>query len=313
MTEEFDLEQDIRTRVAWLYFIEGLTQDKIAQILNMTRARVIRILAACREDGTVQIRVTTQQSHCLELERKLEAAYGLERAVVIPKPQDDSKIGAMIGAATGAYLQDILTDGMTVGLGWGRTLSSSLPHIAPRSFNKMTVVSLLGGLTRAALFNPSEFAWRFADRLGAECLIMAAPVFAPDSRTRDALINHHGINDIFKHALKLDLAIVSVGDLSPNSAMNRYGLVDREDMATLLKAGAVGDILCRFVDADGNVLDHPLNDRVISADPQMLRSSRKIILASGGWEKTAAIKSGLKMLKPAILITDVDVAETLAG
>ena len=181
----------------------------------------------------------------------------------------------------------------------------------PRAFNKMTVVSLIGSLTRATLFNPSEFAWRFADRLGAECFMMAAPVFAPDSLTREALMRHPGINEIFQHAQKLDLAIVSVGDLSPNSTMGKYGLLERDDIATLSRAGAVGDILCRFIDASGKVLSHPLNERVISVEPQMLHSARRIILASGGWEKAAAVRSALLLLEPEVLITDFDVAETL--
>ena len=311
MAEDYDIDNDIRTRAAWLYFMEGLTQDAVAQSLGITRARVLRMLAACREDGTVQIRVTTQLSHCVELERRLEQRYKLERAIVIPKPQDAARLATIIGAATGAFLESVLADGMTVGLGWGRTLSSTLPHIPPRVFSKMTVVSLIGSLTRATLFNPSEFAWRFADRLGAECFMMAAPVFAPDSRTKEALMRHPGINEIFQHAQKLDLAIVSVGDLSPNSTMSKYGLVEREEIAALAQAGAVGDILCRFIDASGGVLSHPLNERVISAEPQMLQSARRIILASGGWEKAAAIKSALLLLEPEVLITDSDVAETL--
>ncbi len=48
---------------------------------------------------------------------------------------------------------------------------------------------------------------------------------------------------------------------------------------------------------------HPLNDRVISAEPQMLHSARRIILASGGWEKAAAVKSALLLLEPEVLIT----------
>ena len=311
MIEGYDIENDIRTRAAWLYFMEGLTQDAVAQSLGITRARVLRMLAACREDGTVQIRVTTKLSGCVEFERRLEQRYKLERAVVIPKPQDHSKVNAVIGAATGAFLEGVLEDGMTVGLGWGRTLSASLPNIPPRVFSKMTVVSLIGSLTRATQFNPSEFAWRFADRLGAECFMMAAPVFAPDSRTREALVRHPGINEIFQHAQKLDLAIVSVGDLSPNSTMSTYGLLEREDLAALARAGAVGDILCRFIDASGQVIAHPLNERVISAEPQMLHSARRIILASGGWEKAAAVKSALLLLEPEVLITDVEVAETL--
>ena len=311
VADEYDIDNDIRTRAAWLYFMEGLTQDAVAQTLGITRARVLRMLHNAREDGTVQIRVTSQLSRCVELERLLEARYKLERAVVIPKPQDDSRTAAIIGAATGAFLEGVLTDGMTVGLGWGRTLSSSLAHIPPRVFNKMTVVSLIGSLTRAALFNPSEFAWRFADRLGAECYMMAAPVYAPDPRTREALVQHPGIAEIFNRANSLDLAIVSAGDLSPNSTMSKYGLLEREEITQLTKAGAVGDILCRFIDGAGHVLSHPLNERVISASPDMLHSARRIILASGGWEKSAAVKSTLLLLEPEVLITDSEVAETL--
>ena len=311
--EEFDLEGDVRTRAAWLYYMEGLTQDAVAQTLGLTRARVLRILASCREDGTVQIRVTTRLSRCVDLERRLEHRFKMERAIVIPSPQDDGKATALIGAATGAYLADVMDDGMTIGLGWGRTLSASLPHLPQRKFDKVTVVSLLGGLTRASLFNPSEFAWRFADRIGADCFMMAAPVYAPDTRTREALINHPGIDDIFKHAEKLDLAIVSVGDVSPHSTLSRYNLLSRDDIDSLTRAGAVGDVLCRFVDAEGVVIQHPLNDRVISAEPRMLRAARRLVLSSGGWGKATAILAALRLLQPAVLITDEHVAEALVN
>jgi len=310
--DSFDLDSDIRTRAAWLYYMEGLTQDAVAQVLGMTRARVLRMLAACREDGTVQISVTSPLTRCVTLERRIEKRYGMERAVVIPRPQVDADTPALIGAATGSYLSTILTDGMTIGLGWGRTLSSSLPSLPQRQFGKLTVVSLLGGLTRATASNPSEFAWRFADRLGAECFMMAAPVYAPDARTREALINHSGMEDVFSHAGRLDVALISVGELSPNSTLTRYNLLTKDEMSSLGRAGAVGDVLCRFIDADGKLLDHPMNDRVISADPTLLRRSRRIVLSSGGWEKAAVILSAMKLLKPEVLITDEVVAEQLA-
>ena len=93
--------------------------------------------------------------------------------------------------------------------------------------------------------------------------------------------------------------------------MRKYGLLERDKISALLKAGAVGDILCRFIDASGNVPSHPLNDTVISADPTMLHSARRIILASGGWEKARAVRSALRLLEPEVLITDSDVADTL--
>jgi DNA-binding transcriptional regulator LsrR (DeoR family) len=80
-----DLSDNLKTRVAWLYYMEGLTQDQIANELGLTRTRVLRMLAAARQDGTVQIRVTSKLSHCVQLERSLERQWGLERAIVIPR------------------------------------------------------------------------------------------------------------------------------------------------------------------------------------------------------------------------------------
>jgi DNA-binding transcriptional regulator LsrR (DeoR family) len=307
-----DLSDNLKTRVAWLYYMEGLTQDQIANELGLTRTRVLRMLAAARQDGTVQIRVTSKLSHCVQLERSLERQWGLERAIVIPRPQDETAIPTLIGSVLGAYVSECLTDNMSIGLGWGKTLSSGLASMGHPSYTGLGVVSLLGGLTKVSAFNPSEFAWRFADRVGAECFLMAAPVFAPDPETCSALMEHPGIQEIFRRATQLDLAIISVGSLAPNSTFARYNLLDRKDLSSLEQAGAVGDILCRFVDAEGNIIDHPLNERVLAIDPRTLRSARKLVLASGGWEKTASITAALRSLAPHVLITDEVVAERLA-
>jgi DNA-binding transcriptional regulator LsrR (DeoR family) len=311
--ESFDLDRDVRTRAAWLYYMEGLTQDAVGQILGMTRARVLKMLAEARQDGTVQIRVTTPLRHCVLLERQLETRFGLERAIVIPRPVDQDRATALIGAATGAYLSEVLADGMTIGLGWGRTLSLSLPHMPNRAFQGVSVVSLLGGLTRVSSYNPSEFAWRFADRISADCYLMAAPAYAPNARTRDALMSHPGIKDVFDHSKRLDLAILSVGDMAPGSTLVTYELLKRSEMASLQRAGAVGDILCRFIDAEGRVLDHPVNNRVIAADPRDLRSAKRLVLASGGRHKAPAVLAALRLLRPEVLITDETVAETLTA
>ena len=306
-----DLEADLRIRVAWLYHMEGMTQDAVARLLGITRARVLKILTQCRRDGTVQIRVTAPSADCSLYERQLEKAFSLERAIVIPSPQDEENVNTLVGAVTGAYLDEVLTDGMTVGLGWGETLSASLPQLPRRHLKDLTVVSLLGGLTEVSAANPSEFAWRFADRLGGRCYIMAAPVFAPDEATRLALVGHPGISEVFARAERLDLAIVSVGNLSPLSTMKKYALLDRADWSTLECAGAVGDLLCRFMDSQGRLVRHPVNERVVAVHPHTLRSARRVVLASGGWQKAASIRAAMTLLRPNVLITDAHVADAL--
>jgi transcriptional regulator with XRE-family HTH domain len=81
------VSDDLKTRVCWLYYVEGMTQDEVAGLVGLTRSKVLRILANSRADGTVQIRVSSKISDCVELERKIEAQFGLERAIVIPSPQ----------------------------------------------------------------------------------------------------------------------------------------------------------------------------------------------------------------------------------
>ena len=43
-----DTSEDVKTRVAWLYYVEGLTQDEVANKVGLNRSRVIRILCCCQ-------------------------------------------------------------------------------------------------------------------------------------------------------------------------------------------------------------------------------------------------------------------------
>lgn len=308
-----DVADDVKTRIAWLYYVEGKTQDEVANLVGMNRSRVLRILAAARQDGTVQIRVTTRMSHCVALERQLESRWSLTRAIVVPEPQDPGQIRQIIGAEVGAYLSEAVTPNMTVGLGWGKTLTNGVASIVPRAAEGIQILSMLGGLTRVSEVNPSEFAWRVAHRLSAECYMLAAPVFAPDAATSVALKAHPGIAEVFARARTLDMAVISVGDLTPHSVFSEYGLLTREEIASLEAAGAIGDVLCHFVDAEGNLVDHPVNDRVLAVNPLDLRGTRNIVLASGGWQKLPTIRAALKLLRPTVLIVNETVAERLVG
>ena len=305
------LTDDLRTKVAWLYHMEGLTQDEVSKTLGLSRSRVLRLLATSREKGIVQIRVMSKLSHCVELERSLESKFGLERAIVIPKPKDAAGTSDIIGSVLGAYLAENISENMMIGLGWGKTLTSSLAAIPQQENSGISIVSMLGGLTRVSGVNPSAFAWRLADRLSAECYLMAAPVFALDTRTREALLSHPDMVEILRRASRLDLALLSAGELSPLSTVSEYGLLERDELAALERQGAVGDVLCRFIDIDGNIIDHPVNDRVVAVDPRDLKGTRKLVLASGGWQKYGVIRGAMKLLQPHVLVTDALVAERL--
>lgn len=302
---------DLKTRVAWLYFMEGMTQDAVATKLGLTRQRVLKILASARLDGTVQVRVTTQLSACVALERRLETGFEIGRCIVIPTPAEESQTTPLLGAALGAYVSDTLQDGMTIGLGWGATLQSSLTSITLRNLRQVTAVSLLGGLTRASGINPAEFAWRFADLVTADSFLLAGPVFVPDETTCQALRLHPGNAEALARTTRLDMALLSVGNLAPSSTLLRCGVLTRDEFAELRRAGAVADFLCHFIDAEGRLIDHPLNRRVLAANPESLAATPNLVLTSGGWQKVEAIRAAIRLLRPTVLITDQSAAEGL--
>lgn len=310
---ELGLVEDLNIQVSWLYYMEGKTQEDISKALGLSRSKVLRILASSRQNSTVQISIATDFSRCVELERSLENSMGLERAVVIPNSPNSETEYDDLGVALGSYVNGILEDKMSIGLGWGRTLSTSLAEIEYREQKDLKVISMLGGLTRVNRQNLSEFAWRVADRLSAQGYLMAVPVLAPDIRTRDALFSHAGINEIVEASKSLDLAVVTAGDLSPYSTVSQLSILEREDIASLQAAGAVGHVLFHFIDANGRVIDHPINDRVMAIDPRELGATRKIVLASGGWRKYDVVRAAMKLLKPHVLVTDESVAERLVA
>ena len=160
---------DLRVRAAWLYYVEDMTQEQIARYMNISRAKVIRLLAAARETGIVRIRIDGRASAQVALERQLVATFGLGEAIVVPAPADEGEVATVVGHAAGTYLRDQVCDGMSLGVGWGATLHMSLKALGGQPAQRLSVVSLLGGMTHSRAVNPSAVARRMADAFGADC------------------------------------------------------------------------------------------------------------------------------------------------
>src|SRR5574340_1103337 len=138
-----------RVRAAWLYHIEGLTQEQVARVMKVSRAKVIRLLAAARDTGVVRIRIDAKGIDQIALERRLTRELGLQEALVVPSPADAAMTAAVVGQAAGAYIADQMRDGMSIGVGWGSTLSMSLKAIGAQQRQRVSVISLLGGMTHS--------------------------------------------------------------------------------------------------------------------------------------------------------------------
>jgi DNA-binding transcriptional regulator LsrR (DeoR family) len=292
--------------VAWLYFMEGLTQGDIATRLGITRLRANRLLGEARQSGLVNIQVNARLSECVALERELVAATGLKDAVIVPTPADVEQIAPMIGRATADYLARHLGENRAraLGIGWGGTLRETVRHLASANLRDLSINSMMGGLTRGSELNTFEIASEFARRVNAQCNYLAAPIYSGSPKSRDTILAQDVFRETFQRLAAIDVALMSVGDLSRRSLLIRYGLPRDVPVAELRAAGAVGDVMGQFLDASGKPVDHPLNHRAIALPLGELRQIPTVVIASGGANKVRIIAAVLRARLANVLVCD---------
>jgi DNA-binding transcriptional regulator LsrR (DeoR family) len=303
-SDEQNPARRLRLRAAWMYFVEEMTQNEIALKLGVGRVTVVRLLAAARERNEVKITIGDRLAECVEAERLLENRFGVEEAIVVPRSARGADATGPVAAATGAYVSSLVRANMRIGVGWGRTLVSSLAFMSERNVENLSVVSLLGGIMKARKFNPAEFAWRFASLFQADCYLMTAPLVVDSAATRQTLIERCGLGDIFELAKSLDAVVLGAAGMGADATAHLSKFISNADRASLVKAGAVGDVLFNFFDAGGKLVDHPINERVMSVPLDIIKKVPVRVMAAGGANKVQALAGALEMVKPTVLITD---------
>lgn len=301
----------LRLRAAWLYYNHGLTQKDVADQLGIGRTTVIRLLDEALKRGEIRIWIDEGETQCVALALRLERALGLDEAIVVPGGGDVDGAARAVGMALGRFLSEAITDGMTIGVGWGRTLTASLTSFRPPRFERCRVLSLLGGAIDTKFANPMDFSWQLADRLGADCFLFPAPLLVDSADTKQRLIERCGLDRLYEMAKTLDLAVVSVGDIGSASTSLVRHLLTAEELGALVAAGAVGDVLCNFLDPAGVTVNHPLRDRVMSIDLDTVARAGHVVIACGGAHRATALAAAIRRLGCNTLVTDEDAARAL--
>jgi DNA-binding transcriptional regulator LsrR (DeoR family) len=303
----------LRQRAAWMYFVEEMTQSAIADALGVGRVTVVRMLAEAKALGEVRIALSRGDAELGGLEAALSKAHGISEAIVAPMSSASADPTGPISAALGDHVSSLLRSEMKIGLGWGRTLNRSLEYLRERSLRDLTVVSLVGGVTHFARDNPAEFPSAFARAFNADCYLIPAPALVDSPATKAALIERCGLRAVYDFARTLDAVVVSVGSLGGEATISRFQLIGESERRMMLEYGGVGEMLCNVFDRDGRLIDHALNQRVMSAPLEAVLAAPIRVLAAGGPHKFAAIEGAIKLLKPTTLVTDETTARKLTG
>lgn len=294
----------LATKAAWYYYMEDNTQAQIAEVMGISRAKVIRLLEEARAQGIVQFSFRKNDSRRVSAEQLLIDRFGLKDAFVVPTPLDSSAINQSIAQSAAHYVSDHLREDGYLNIGYGDTVSRMLGFLAKNREESLNVVSLTGGVS---YYLPTVGTTAYSMRL----FLTPSPLVVSSRQVRDALLDEKSLQDVSTMTEYADMSVVGIGAAVEGATVLRNGILNEGELAVLKMQGAVGDILNHFVDKDGNLIQTEIEDRVISTDLDKLRQLKNVVGVAGGKDKVTAIKAVLNGGYLNVLITDSDTAAEL--
>lgn len=313
MPRERQDDEAFTCEICWHYYINKKTQAEIADMLGVTRLRVNQAIQRARAIGMVQVQIDSPFLPRIKMQAELRERYGLREVVVAPADRDKYDHHVTVGAALAMYLNEVLRSDpwRSLGVSWGLTLEAAINALPKQSHPDLEIVSMLGGTTKGASFNAFSIASSFATSLGAKYSTLAAPIFLSEDVDRDAFLSQEIFREHFAKFESLDAAILTASDVSPLSFLVAYGLPSNVTAEDLVAAGAVGDVLGRYLDKDGNAVAHPIDDRTIGASLEKVAKIPNKILVAAGPHKVPIMRIAMARGLVDTLVTDDVTGELL--
>jgi len=302
-TEQREL---LMVQAAKCYYDLDKTMGEIAKIVGLTRWQVGRLLRDAREQGVVRIEIVPRAQRRPELESRLQRVYDLREAIVVPSAgEDDSLVADGVAQAAGQFLAALRPRPSLVGVSWGRTMAA-VAYWLPRHWNPGVEVVLLNGAMNihASTTRTNNVAELFAQAGDGRATLLPVPAIVGRAETRSVLEQDTVIARVLTLAAQTPVACFGLGGTNEDSVLVQSDYLTSADLAALRARGAVGDVLGRFLNRAGDVVDAALDARTIGLDLSLLREKPIRIGVAVGRQKHAIVLAALRSRLVNVLVTD---------
>lgn len=306
MKARYDIQ--LMVQVAKMYYIEGLTQEKIAQQLGISRSSISMVLSEAREFGIVEISIKDPKNNVNDVADELMNRFGLKGCLVVPTAIDSIHLITKVIASQGAdYAEDILKSHSTVGIAWGSTCYEFMLSFVNRNkLNDVNVVPLIGGTSRiSSEYQLNEMVRMFAEKLQGTPSFIYAPAIAESIADRDLYMQSTSMKSIMERWNSMDAAIVSAG--APPDWYSTRMIVEPLQMKAMYEANrsmVIGDICARRFNLMGEFIKNDYSDRVMGIDEDNLRRIENVLCIAAGKQKVLSIIGALRTNVINHLVTD---------
>ncbi|MBX3091939.1 MAG: sugar-binding transcriptional regulator [Cryobacterium sp.] len=310
MTPQSSEDSELLTvRIAELYYDENKTQDEIGALLGVTRWKVGRLLTQARERGIVRIEIMHPRARRLGIERELRERFGLRDAVVVPVSDD---VRSRVAQAAADYLTALRPVPRILGISWGRTLDSVADHLSIGWATGVTVVQINGGVSlNRRPGTASTTAAEIAQKGRGHAILLPSPAILERLETARAISTDRTVAGVLDRAAAANAYLYSAGVADSSSILVDSGYLSEEDVAELVRKGAVGDVVGRYIDANGNPVDPGLDERTVGLGLEQLRAAQTAIFVVAGDAKHDIARAVVTSKLCSVIVTDESTAAAL--
>lgn len=304
-------------RVARMYYERGIRQPEIAKQLGFSQATVSRLLAQAKEEGIVRLSIAIPQGVYSELEEQLVQKYGLCDALIVDTVSEDDErlVNKDIGVAAAFYLESAVKPNETIGIAsWSSTLLAVVDSMHPiQKKMGIRVVQIMGGVGNpSAEVHANRMTSQLADLLKGTAVFLPAPGIVGSEAARKVICDDVYVRKTMDLFDCIDTVLVGIGVVEPSKLLADSGNVfSISELELLRKNGAVSNLLLRHLNGNGQLVNTPLDKRVIAMSLEQLRNVKRSIGVAGGKRKYDGILAVLKGKWINMLITDQFTASRL--
>jgi deoxyribonucleoside regulator len=300
---------DLSSQVARLFFDRQMSKVEIAGHLGISRFRVARLIEGALADGLVRIEYRDVPAEDRALATALEERFGLDLCAVADVPDDGDAL-VPVARLAGAVVDGLIGPAEVIGIAWGSTMAAVIRELPARTAGEIEVVPLAGGshgLRREE--DAGALTRALAERVGGTDQPLFAPAFVKGPDVREGLMHEPEVARVVERWSDVTLAIVGVGamragDGGASSSLLRSGVLDADEVARLVAAGAVGDLVVHPFDGNGRFIAPELGRRAVAIDVETLRATPRVVAVAVGMGKATAVRGALRTGIVRLLVTD---------
>jgi DNA-binding transcriptional regulator LsrR (DeoR family) len=300
------------SKIARLYYVEGLIQQKIADKLNISRTKVSRYLDAARKEKIVEIKINPGIEDYSKIEYEIEKKFKIKECSVVPSFESREETLRMMADPFNNLLERILVNGSYMGIGWGSSLKAVSDCLNVNGKSDIKVVPIIGCLGRIGTgIHTNSVAKNIADKLGSISYMIHSPAVLDSREIRMTVEKDSNTREILELSTKIETALIGLSDIGPDSSLIKTGSFSMEEFRYLQKLGVIGDVNLIFINKEGKHVPNKIDERIVRISPDRLKGVKNVIGVAFGKRKLPVIVGALRGGLINILFTDEETAKDI--